>query len=368
MTLSPETTIRIRTLLWALLVVLFLVGATLLASASPLILLGVFLLGAAVAAAGGWIVRRLRRRAAPPRKALAKTALAGGLLATGLVALPVYWLVLQPALNPLAVPRVTLSDGNREVVFQGMVHIGSAPFYRTVAYDLVRAREAGYALYFEGISHGTPEAEAWFNAAMDTGGSLNDQYSKLAGFCGLHFQNDFIDFLILDEAKSPSHTLGADVSVTEMYEEWQRLVARRPELAQELERRHSKTDGGASFGPERLVDALSGLGRRQHAFVAAVCRGVFTRVLNGAEQPDVMNAVVLDFRNRKLAEHVSADPARNVYLVYGSGHFPGFFRELRQRNPAWKIEGVTWSTAIQAPEDAAGRLGVGNDALAPAPR
>ena len=101
---------------------------------------------------------------------------------------------------------------------------------------------------------------------------------------------------------------------------------------------------------------LSRVGDRQRDFVAAACRGIFTVVLQGSEHPDVLNAVVLDFRNRKLAERIAADAGQDLYITYGSGHFPGLFHALKQQNPAWRIEGVTWSTAIEAPEDAVGRL------------
>lgn len=62
---------------------------------------------------------------------------------------PLSWLILQSALNPLALPRITLSEGSRQGVFQGMVHIGSEGFYRSVVYDMLRARDAGPVLYFE---------------------------------------------------------------------------------------------------------------------------------------------------------------------------------------------------------------------------
>lgn len=357
---SPETSIRLQTLGWACLVVLFVIGAPLLLGISPWILLLVFGLGVVLGAGGRWIVRRLRRRPLA-RRGVLHAALAGGLLLTGLVALPLYWLVLQPALKPVVVPRVTMTDGRRELVFQGVTHIGSALFYRSMAFDLLRAREAGYVLYFEGVGDGTPDAKAWFNAAIGAGGGLNEDYAKIAGFCGLHFQNEFIDFLVRDHALHPERTVDADVSETDMYEEWQRLVAQQPELAQALPTPHA--DDGPS-GLDHIVDVLSKVGDRQQPFVAAACRGIFNLGLSRPDSPDVMNRVVLDFRNRKLAERVLADPAANLYLVYGSGHLPGFVHELRLRDASWKVVGVTWSTPIQAPDDAVGRLDVDPAALA----
>jgi hypothetical protein len=66
--------------------------------------------------------------------------------------------------------------------------------------------------------------------------------------------------------------------------------------------------------------------------------------------------VILDFRNRKLADRIAALPDADIYITYGSGHFPGLFKEMQARNPAWKITATSWTTAILPPDDAIGQL------------
>lgn len=362
---SRETSIRVHTLGWALLAVLFLLGLPLLLGISPLVPAVVFALGALLAAGLWWIALRVRGRTRT-RRALGAAALAGGMLLTGLLALPLYWLVLQPALNPLLMPRVTMTDGRRTLVFQGMAHIGSALFYRSVAFDLMRAREAGSVLYFEGVLGGTPDAKAWFDAAVGAGDGLNEDYARIARVCGLHFQNDVLDALIRDSGPHPERTVDADVSETEMMIVWQRLVAQQPQLGEALARAHADAGDGPS-GLDRVADMLGRVGPRQQPFVGAACRGVITYALGRPESPDVLNPVVLDFRNRRLAERVVASTADDLYLVYGTGHLPGFVRELRRLDPAWRISGATWSTAIQSPDHGEGRLQVDADAMLPVP-
>lgn len=345
------TAIRIQTLLWAVLGVLFLLSAPILWAASPLVLVAVAALGAGLGLAVGWAIRSYRYR-------WRRSALAGGALACTLVAAPLYWLVLQPALHPLAVPRVTLGDGTRQVVFQGMVHVGSEQFYRSVVYDMIRARDAGYVLYFEGTLPGTPEATAWLNAAVHADGDLNAQYARLAQACGMQFQGDFLGFVQRQAAIDPAHIISADVSVTEMYDEWQRLVAARPELAQAMAADGADA-GGLSIS--HLLDIVFGLGDRQRDFLATACRGAFTMLLGQAESQNDMNLVVLDFRNRKLAERIAADAGQDIYITYGSGHFPGLLEEMRKQNPSWQILSTTWSTAILPPDDAVRHLPAGAD-------
>jgi len=280
---------------------------------------------------------------------------AGAMTAVVVVAAPLYWLALQPALSPLTVPRVTLTDGHRQVIFQGMTHIGSAQFYRSVAYDVLRAQKRGDTLYFEGVLPGTPQASEWFGRTLAGGGDLNAEYARLATVCGLHFQNEFLDFLVDDVRNAPSTTINADVSETEMMEEWQRRVAADPALARRLAEDHPTGDDSAD-SMQRIFSLLARLDTGQQRLAAALCRGIFTVGLNRPSSPDVLNVVVLDFRNARLAQRIAEDADRNVFILYGSGHFPGLLKELRARTPAWRVTEVSWSIAIETPEQARGSL------------
>lgn len=79
-------------------------------------------------------------------------------------------------------------------------------------------------------------------------------------------------------------------------------------------------------------------------------------ILGRTESPDALNAVILDFRNRRLADRIAALPEADIYITYGSGHFPGLFRDMQALNPDWQIVGTTWTTAIVPPDDATGQL------------
>lgn len=353
MALPHDTMIRMTTLGWAIVVLMFLIGAPLLWAASPLILCSVIIAGGLVGLLIHGLRRVFKRRSAEPGSGLNALLIGAGVL-TGLVAAPVWWLVLQPAVHPLAVPRVTLSDGTRQVVFQGMVHVGSEQFYRSVSYDLIRAKDAGYVLFFEGVQPGTPEAEAWLDAATQSGGDLNAQYGRIGDVCGLSFQGDYLAFLQRDQALDPVHLVTADVTVTEMYEEWQRQVAANPALAGTLSE-HSGS-GKADFALPNLIALAAGLEGSQKDLLAASCRGLFSVILGHGESPDTLNAVILDFRNKRLADRIAGRPDANLYITYGSGHFPGLFREMQSLNPDWRIVGTDWTTAIVPPDDAIGQL------------
>ena len=60
-----------------------------------------------------------------------------------LISLPVYYLSFEVNAHPSALPHITLTNGTKTVVFQGMVHVGSEPFYKSVVYDLEKALSEG---------------------------------------------------------------------------------------------------------------------------------------------------------------------------------------------------------------------------------
>lgn len=356
MSMPAQSRLILKTICWTLVSLLFLAALPLLRQASLLVLAAVAVTGAGLGAGVYWLVQRLRQRRSN-RTGLGAALAVGAMTAVVGVAAPLYWLALQPALAPLTVPRVTLTDGHRQVIFQGMTHIGSAQFYRSVAYDVLRAQKQGYALYFEGVLPGTPQASEWFGRNLAGGGDLNAEYAKLATVCGLHFQNEFLDFLVDDVRRAPSTTINADVSETEMMQEWERRAAADPLLARRLAEEHpAGEDSGDSM--QQIFSLLSRLDSGQQHLAAALCRGIFTVGLSKKSSPDVLNVVVLDFRNARLAQRITDDADRNLFILYGSGHFPGLLKELRSRTPAWRVKEVSWSIAIDTPEQARGTLQV----------
>jgi hypothetical protein len=62
----------------------------------------------------------------------------------------------------------SLPNGQKTVVFQGMQHIGSEDFYKSVVFDLEQALADGYTLFYEGVMPvaGRPDLTDWFNQTL----------------------------------------------------------------------------------------------------------------------------------------------------------------------------------------------------------
>ena len=88
------------------------------------------------------------------------------------------------------------------------------------------------------------------------------------------------------------------------------------------------------------------------------CRGLWTLLLQapGDKAPGRMDAVVLDFRNRALAQRIMQAPHDKIFITYGSAHLPGLLAELRKIDPRWAVGSVKWLRTIEAPQHLEGQL------------
>ena len=82
--------------------------------------------------------------------------------------------------DPPLLPQATLTNGQKTVVFQGMIHVGMEGFYKSVVYDLEEALNEGYRLYYEGVQPSPGEGDAWFDEQLAGGSDLADNYKVLA--------------------------------------------------------------------------------------------------------------------------------------------------------------------------------------------
>lgn len=351
--------LRFSAIAWFLLLVGFLLGLPVLLEASPWIVLGLAVLALLPAFPIAWLVRRgfPGQRRQHRRTSYLKAAIATLFTLTALLAAPLYYLALQTALRPMTVPQATLSNGSKTVVFQGMMHVGSEGFYKSVIYDLEKALSDGDVIYYEGVV-GDPEGDAWFSETLAGGGDLSANYQMLGDACGLQFQLNYFQLLRQDMAAHPERHINADVTTADMMHEYQRLEASDPDFAQavQAERASSKTDDATGGGIAQIVNLLQDATPDQKSLVGTACRGWLTMTLSQRSAPSALDPVILDFRNRKLSERISADTHQNIYITYGAGHLPGLLADLQADDPAWEIKSLKWLRTIDTPEDLSGAI------------
>ena len=254
-------------------------------------------------------------------------------------------------------PLATLANGTKTVMIQGMMHVGSEGFYKSVVYDLEKALTEDYVLYYEGVKS-DPEGDEWFSKTLAGGGDLSTNYTQLGDICGLQFQLDYFGMLAGDMAARPERHVTADVSTADMKREYERLVAADPSYADKIAAEIGTTavDGGSQAnGIGALLDMVQGATPGQRSLIGTACRGWMGWLLSRATAPSALDPIVVDFRNRNLADLIISGPDK-IYITYGAHHLPGIMELLKASDPAWKLGSIKWSRVIDTPENLEGEL------------
>lgn len=359
----PLWRVRLQAIAWFVLVVAFVLGLPILLGWGPGLLAGLVLLAALLAAASAWAVRRLSRAAsARSFAAVWGRGLLGWALVLGvLVAAPFYGLMVVTETRPATVPQVSLSNGRKQVVFQGMQHIGSEHFYQAVIYDVEKALSEGYVSWYEGVQTPTPESVAFFEKLSHElvgGTDLSATYQAIGEVCGMRFQLDYFGLLEADKAEHPQRHLVADVDALELKAEYERLMREDPAFAAAHAhdfQPQAAHDSNAMM--QKVVAWLQQGSAAQKALGGVTCRGLFTLGQSTAStQPNAMTPIILDYRNRALAQRIMQSPDHKIFITYGAAHLPGLVAELRQRDPNWTVGSVKWLRTVEAPEHIEGKL------------
>lgn len=348
--------LRLSAVLWFVLGAGFLLSLPVLLDISLWTVLGIALVALVLCVPAAWLIRSIFRgqRAQSWWSSLLKAFFALLFAVCIIAAAPLYYFALLTGLRPMTVPQATLSDGNKTVVFQGMSHIGTEGFYKSVVYDLEKALADGYVIYYEGVM-GSPDGDAWFSKTLAGGGDLSANYKLISDVCGLKFQLDYFGLLQADMAARPDRHVNADVTTADMMHEYERLLQSDPDFAA-ARATASADDAAPNTGPAQLLAWLQAGTPEQRKLAGYACRGFLTMQLGGKAAPDQMDKVILDYRNRALADRIAADSHQLIYITYGAGHLPGLFDLLKAKDPAWEMQSLKWMRTIATPEELDGKL------------
>lgn len=337
----------------------FLLGALLLASWSAWLLWGVMAVIGILALPLAWLAKKLSGSNAKPH-AFARNWIVSVLLITSLLTFPYFYFAVKSETNPLVLPQAVLSDGNKTVIFQGMVHVGSESFYKSVVYDLEAALNDGYKIYYEGIMPSTEEANKWFAETLAGGASLSDNYRTIADVCGVKFQLDYFQLLVKDILAHPEHHATVDVSTADIKAEYERLLKEDPAFAAAVasDSDNKSEDQLSDESAKKIYAFVQQANDSQKNIIGTVCRGFFAYALKPGNNraASTLDPVLVDYRNVHLAQQIQADTSEKIYITYGAGHLPGLIKLLQQSNAQWEVKSLKWLRGMAAPEHFEGQL------------
>lgn len=205
---------------------------------------------------------------------------------------------------------------------------------------------------------GSPRGDKWFADTLAGGGDVSANYKMLSDVCGVKFQLDYFDLLRADMAAHPDRHVAADASTADMMHEYERLAAADPGFAARVQPAKADAEAkmGSSEGLSSPINMLVGATADQKRIAGYACRGFLTWTLGRPHPPSPLDPVILDYRNRELADRIAKETHQLIYITYGAGHLPGLLKDLQAIDPAWEIKSVKWQRVVDAPDDVPGQL------------
>ena len=247
----------------------------------------------------------------------------------------------QNNINPAYLPRYTITDGKKTVIFQSMAHIATDRFYEAVKNRIKEAKLAGYTLFYEWVRAWTPENMKKFNEAM---GIVFDKslYTNLSKLYWLREQRNK-EFLGIVN----NNDKNVDVSIDNLMA----LYEKRIKEGWKLE----KTAPPINIGP--LVDeSMKNIWPRELSIFIYLNQAIMNFIMkNDDAQQAIMSitgqqdifATILGDRNKHLADAILESKDDKIMILYGMLHFNGVYELLQNNNPDWHVEKVEFEYPVR---------------------
>ncbi len=234
-------------------------------------------------------------------------------------------------------PEYTISNWEKTVVFQAMVHIASKSFYDEVIKNLTKFKQDWWVYFFEWVKPGTPENMNTFNDAIgiEFESDLYENFSKLYW---VTFQNQEDLLWLVNEL---DFNVDLDINqIMELYEQknitsWEQKSKYSPPLDANKE----------------ILNALSSLNDRELKILVYLNQAILNlivwsdslqSVLSENFNNEVLFDVILNWRNKVLVDEISKSEYNKIYITYWLLHFKWVLEQLQKQDPKWQIVGTKY--------------------------
>lgn len=228
-------------------------------------------------------------------------------------------------------PRITISNGDKTVEFQAMIHIGRKEFYEEVKNHIYSLKENGFVLFFEWVKPGKEENMDNFDKALGVQ-FTPDLYENFSKLYGVTFQdnNDFI-WLVnnLD--------FNVDLSIDEIMSHYDAKQGKTESI---------KLPKEAQDINSLVLDKLSSLNEKELQILIYVNKAILNAIIksDGAKNGIISNFankdlfdIILHKRNDVVSEAIITSKYKKIVITYWLLHFEWILKNLQKNDSNWKI-------------------------------
>lgn len=243
----------------------------------------------------------------------------------------------QNEFSKAKMPIYTITNGEKQIVFHAMSHIGSKNFYAQIKESIKKYKENGFVYYFEWVKPGSKENHEAFDKAL--GVTFNEKtYENMSQLYGLVNQNNQ-DFLWLVNDLD----FNVDISIDEIMEKYSSIKS-------------EAWISNRSYNPpldawELIDNELKGLTPRELTILRYVNKAFINIIVKSHKTQETLQnnfsnkelfKVILDERNKVIADKILTWEDKKIIMTYGLLHFEWIFNILKQNSLKWRIEKIDY--------------------------
>lgn len=237
----------------------------------------------------------------------------------------------QLVYKPLTIEQITLSNWEKTVVFQKMIHIAKPNYYESIAQEVENYKKNGFVYYFEWVKGWTEENMDNFNDALwiEFDPDLYDNLSKLYGLVP---QDNSIFMNIINEKD-----YNIDMNIDEIIWEYKQL---------KQEKNITKKYSPPIDINSEIINTLTELNSRQLEVLQLMNLTVLTTLTKNEDFLEIVQnnfwnellfQVILEGRNKVIVDTIIQSDDKNIFATYWALHFKWVLELLQKQDPNWKI-------------------------------
>lgn len=234
--------------------------------------------------------------------------------------------------SPAYLPEYTLTNWEKTVVFQWMMHIWWENFYNQVSKNLENYRKKDFVHFFEWVKPGSEENMKELNKALWFEFDKN-LYPNISKLLWISFQ-DYEKIMW----KITEKDINVDISIDEIIEEYKKLKTSETIENNEIIQTSKEMENLLQKTNQRELKLINYLAK---AFINAMLSSEenLKNLSSWWENQEIMKAI-LDKRDKHLAEEIQKSEYQKIYVTYGLLHFNWVLKNLQERDKNWKIEKI----------------------------
>ncbi len=231
-------------------------------------------------------------------------------------------------ISPAPMEEYTISNWEKTVKFQTMIHIGKKSFYEKIKENIKNFKQNDWVYFYEWVKPWSKESAEKFNKALWIKFD-KDLYINFSKLYWVDFQ-DNSEFLGLVNDKDYNVDISLD-EIVKIYEEKNALKKQEKKSPLDANKEILKTLSKLNDRELKILNYIN-----QALLNAMIWNENILKWLENFQNKELFD-VILNERNKVLTDEIINSSYKKIFVTYWKLHFKWVFELLKQNDKNWKI-------------------------------